>query len=363
MRSFIVFIALIVAAAYAASKPDEGITLKFDTDSNLTDAKHDFAFRVSATKYHPMKSFNMLLWSSLSLNFQEEGASADAIVGLGSLPTDVCFPFALLCYGFGAAAVQVNLESFSNNLINNAVLDANFAGNVVGISALAMQEYNVDDIPVGKPIPFLMPGEKEVCKGTELSGEKGSLTGYSCLFTPKDTETNVTITYVATRKAGIIEYGYTPVSPRSFEMIIEVSNYSLSDPRNHVRMTVGLLTASGAGTVEGNANIVHRDDEEGKDDLYSAVSGYAVFGEERKEVHVEVSSGDAGFNTELLSVLQGALGTNIDTQIAKIDFPAGKTDFVYDPAVGCGSVIYKAGASTTTLSLIVAFVCVLLYLF
>jgi len=187
-----------------------------------------------------------------------------------------------------------------------------------------------------------------------------NLNGITCTYSPSGNKADVTITYVTSTKAGIMKYGYTPVSPRSLEMIIEVADFDLSSKKNHIRLSLGLLTASGAGSVEGNANIVHR---EGEDDLYAAASAYAVIDGKRKSVDVTVKSGADGLDSTSKLILNAALGGNIDAQIAYVDFPAGEDSFVYDPACGAGKDVYKAGASSVALSVLVALVCALLYLF
>jgi len=358
MRAYVV-LAVLVAVALASSDVD----VKLDAHANLTDAAANFAFRYTGNFPVPTGVLNLLAWTSVSVDAaaatQEAKASADAMVGIGFLPGTVNAPFSLLVYGNGTAAVDVNAATFAQGLIGGK-LDAAFKGGVVAMAALGMQEFDPDNKPVGKLVTLEAPVFSPCIPKIKEDDDKNVYI-YTCTYSPDDTSADVTTTYVTSKIAGILEYGQTPVSPRSFEMIIEVENFNLKDKKNHVRMFFGLLTASGAGSVEGNANVVHRG--EGQDDLYVAASKYAVVDGDRVDVTVEVASGANTADAKTMAVLKAALGINIDAQIATVDFPAGATSFVYDPVVGAGAEVYQAGASTAVLSLLVLLVSVLIYLF
>jgi hypothetical protein len=334
----------------------------------LTNADADFKFRYSTTLTPDFGFAKFLLWSSGSVDAHAANStaksSADIMLGIGVQPTAVTLPFTILAYGSGEAALNVDVTSFAKNLIPQAgkgSLDGNFQGGVIAMAALGMQEYTPDNKPVGDYIPFVLNPLKAICEGEDLNGDDGNITGSVCSWKPNLLKSmKITSTYVTSKKAGILKYANTPVSPRSYEMIIEVENFDLSDDKNHVRMDVGLLTASAAGKLEGNANVVHR---EGKEDLYVAVSGHAVVEGENADVDVSIKSGATGLSGFAEAALSVALGGNIDAQIAHVDFPAGAKNFVYDPAVGAGRDVYEAGASSVALSLLVALVCALLYLF
>jgi len=362
MRTFFVVAAVLVAVFATGSD----VTLDFEGGVNLTNADADFSFRFTNTNALtniPVVP-DVLTWTSLSIDASAANdsakASADVMFGLGVHPSAVTFPFAILAYASGKAAVDANIQTFAKNLIAaNPKLDATFQGGVVAMAALSLQEVDADNKPVGKLVPFTTT-LLDPCHAEELHGDSGNLNGIVCTYSPANTDAKVTITYVTSAKAGILKYGETPVSPRSLEMIIEVSGFTLSDNKNHIRMDLGLLTASGAGSVEGSANVVHR---EGQEDIYVAASTHAVIDGKRAEVEVSVKSGADDLDTFTEAVLKAALGGSIDAQIAHVDFPAGETSFVYDPACGSGSNVYEAGASSLALSALVALVCALLYLF
>jgi len=363
MRAFLVFAALVLAAFALESEEFD-----FQADVNLTNADADFKFRYSKAFTPDFGFAKFLLWSSGSVDVNVANSTAkstaDVMLGIGVQPTVATLPFTILAYGSGEGALGVDITSFARNLVpqvGKGTLDGNFQGGVIAMAALGMQEYTPDGKPVGDYFPFTLNIAKPVCGGDDLDGDDGNLTGSVCSWKPNLLKSlKITSTYVTSKKAGILKYADTPVSPRSYEMIIEVEDFDLSDKENHVRMDIGLLTASAAGKLEGNANVVHR---EGKEDLYVAVSGRAVVDGESTEVDVSIKSGATGLSGFAEAALSVALGGNIDAQIAHVDFPAGAKNFVYDPAVGAGRDVYEAGASSVALSLLVALVCVLLYLF
>jgi len=359
MRAFFVFAALALAALAAS------VDLKFEAGANLTNADADFSFRYSSTVTLNLISLIKLLgWSSVSIDASGANSSAkaaaDIIIGGGLLPTILNPPIGVLAYGNGEAAISVDLKSFLTNLVENSNLDANFAGGVVAMAALSMYECDPDNKKVGDAVTFISNNPLDVCDPKDINGDEGNLVGYTCTYSPLKTSAEITATFVTSKKAGVLEYGETPVSPRSLEMIMEVKKFPLSDKKNHVRMDIGLLTASGAGSVEGSANVVHR---KGKEDLYVAASQHAIVDGKSVKVEVDVKSGSTDLDSKVTGILKVALGGNIDAQIAHVDFPAGATDFVYDPAAGAGKDVYEAGASTIALSVLVALVCALLYLF
>jgi len=367
MRAFFVFAAL-AALAFASSK----LKLDFEAGANLTGAEADFSFRYQSNDHFGFDvgvfSLDVLTWSSVSVDAKAANssakASADVMLGAGMLPTKATVPFSIFAYGSGEAAISVDLDTFFKSLLNqiSGKLDANFAGGVIAMAALGMQEYDPDNKPVGDFIPYMVPLLSS-CSADGIEGDDKNLMGRTCTFSPSDCSADVTVTFVTSKKAGILEYGETPVSPRSFEMIVEVEDFPLSDKNNHVRMEVALLTAKGAGEVKGNADVVRRP---GKEDLYVAASTHAIVDGKRKEVNVYVDGKTEGeFGAVASAALSVALGSkDFSFNIAHVDFPAGATSFVYDPVVGAGSNVYDAeGASSVALSLLVALVCVLVYLF
>jgi hypothetical protein len=357
MRTFFV-VAAIAALAFAASGD---VNLAFEGGVNLTNAEADFSFRYTSAGY--IDSLNILGWSSVSIDASAADASAkanaDIMLGGGVLPSGLNVPFAVLAYAKGEAAIQVDAKGFLDGIFGGS-LNANFKGGVIGMAAIGMQEVDPDNKPVGDYVPLKLPLLNPVCDDHSINGDGDNLKGVYCTFSPYGNSADVTVTYVTSKKAGVLEYGETPVSPRSYEMIIEVKKFPLSNEKNHVRMDIGLLTASGAGDVDGSARVINHAGEK----VYVAASTHAVVNGKRTDVDVKVESGSAEeIGTSAEVALKVALGGNIDAQIARVHFPAGATAFVYDPAMGAGCNVYDAGASTVALSLLVALLCVLVYMF
>jgi len=210
---------------------------------------------------------------------------------------------------------------------------------VVGMTALGMQEYDARGNAVGKYISL-----KHTSLYNKINAEDGNLNGLSFSYTPSDTSAKVTVTYITSMKAGIVEYGNSPVSPRSFEMIIEITGFPLSDAANHVRMDIGILTSPGVGKVESNSVVLRR---KGQEDMYVGLSSYTIVDGERASVSVSMESGEVDTGDVSKKILKTALGGDFDAQIAHIDFPAGRGDFIYDPALGSGKNVYAAAESSS----------------
>jgi len=411
MRS-LVAIVLSVVAVVACAQFD--FNLDFLSGLNLTRAKEDFSYRYLKTQPLVIPSVGSLLgWVSASVDSSsastEAKAKANAMVGLGVLPGFANPPFALLAYGKGSAAVDVNIMSFLTMLFAQGKLDANFEVGAVALAPLSIQEYDNSGAAVGEKIMLSTKSLINPCQATELHGDDGNVTGLTCSFSPADSSAVVTVTYLASLKAGVLGYGKTPVSPNSLEMIVRVGGFPLSQSSNHIRMEVGLFSASGAGNIEGNADVVRLPFAE---DLYSAVADRAIVDDRTVEVVVNIKAGSAELGITADAVLKATLGDNFDVNVATIDFPAGARNIVYDPVVGYGKNVYDAvprddassssssgasqttgsssnvqpasgassgvkpasassvkpasssnGTTTSALSLLVALVCVLVYLF
>jgi len=346
MRSFVVF-AVLAAASLAVS----GLDLGFLNGLNFTDVVEKFPFRFTSCETISPIIGKTLAWNSVSVDPETSSTAkkttANAMIGLGALPGAVNVPFAVLAYAVGSAAVDMKVLSFANILLSaTPSLDATFEGGVVAMAALNMQEIDPEGNPVGKAIPLRVPlfSNPEI---EETKGDDGNITALSITYSPAETTAKVTVTYVTSKKAGVLSYGNTPVSPRTYEMIIEVNDFPLTDVKNHVAMNVAMLSSKGAGSLRGNAKIVPHF---GEDELYIAVSNETVVDGKRAEVSVtiDVDAASSEYFLAADAVLKAALGKDFDADIAKVEFPAGATNFIYDPVIGVGSNIYDAAVSDAT---------------
>ena len=349
MRAFIA-LALIAAVAFA----DASLDISFVSGKNLTNAEGDFKFRYTDT--YALTGVPAMGWVSASIDAdhadEKTKASADVIVGFGSLPTRLIPPVAFAAYASGKAAVELKLRDIAADLVNSK-LDANLKGGAVAISVPLIEEVNKNgDVVDAYAVMYGCTTQKKL---------DGDVTYITCSGDHRKGP-ELTVTYVTSKRSGILKYGQTPVSPRSFEMIVEGKNFRLKSEDNHLRAKVALITASGEGKVKGEAQVR----KVGGTEVYAAASSYVVIDGERVKVDVSVKSGEYEKPSALDfsgKLLEAAFGGNFDARIASVDFPAGKTNFVYDPALGAGSNIYKAGASTAVMSFFVVLVCALLALF
>lgn len=362
---------LAAVAALALAGGEVEVSLSF-LGRNLTDAEEHFAFRyVDSTV---LETVGVLSMSSASVKADADAdakASADAMVAFGMLPsalasvfTDVC-PFAIMAYGSGKAAVDFDMGNVD---WTHPSFAGSLKGGIVAMVAYGMQEVDDDGKSVGDFIPFTSPDgilvdKDKKCRPEKLKDDDGNLQGLSCRFKPLGKGVGVTATLVTSKIAGIMEYGYTPVSPRSYEMIIAIDDFDFEDKKkNHVRLYFGLYTLSGHGEVEGESYVGKNDDG---DDLYLAMSRYAVVEGDRTKVDVSFKSGSA--EGKITAAAEGAMesvfGGKFDLRLAMVDLPVGAKNFVYDPAMGVGENVYDAGASTIALSALAALICALVALF
>jgi len=188
------------------------------------------------------------------------------------------------------------------------------------------------------------------CEPREISGSNENITGLICV------DGGVSVSFVASNKTGILEYGYTPVSPRSYEMIIQVTGLPLTKEDSHIRLNMGFLFSRKTATVDGDTVTVKRD---GKDDLYGVVSRYAYIDGKRVKVDFDIKSvGGIGIPGFLVEGINAAFG-DYSHRLVVVDFPAGVTNFIYNSAVGAGSNAFHASASTTALSFFVVFISII----
>jgi len=319
--------------------------LNFLPGLNLTLADTDFTYRYLAVNKTslPFNALNVLGWKSVSVDAETASpaakASGNSMVGVGALPGFANIPFAFLAYGTGEGAVDVDLLSFLGIILSaRPHLDANFEAGALGMAALGMQEYDPEGNAVGDFVLFRSPLNSP-CAAEDIDGDDGNLKGLSCTFSPAESSAKVTVTYVASKKAGFLDYGHTPVSPRSLEMIIKVDDFPLSDPKNHVSMKFGFFAASGASQLKGTAIVVPNINNE---DLYTATSKYGVVDDSSVELQIDFNVGSAELGALADGVLKAVLGVDFDAQIADVNFPAGATSFIYDPVVGVGKNVYEA---------------------
>jgi len=363
MRSL--FVVAAVVAVVLAGK----VELSFDANANLTDAEANFAFRYTDVDVKTLlDNIGFLGWSSLAVKASADDsakAEADAMLGLGALPSPLSVPFGIFAYGTGKAAIDFKWKEMN---FLHPDFSVSLKGGVIAMAALGMQEVDEDGKEVGDFIPFVSPVYVPLlspgCDPTEISDDDDIVKGLTCRFKPSEGDgVGVTVTFVTSKYAGVLEYGQTPVSPRSVDMVIEVDDFDFENKKDHVRMKFALFTLSGEGEVDQDSFVARTE----KEDLYLALCRHVLVDGEREDVSIKIESGSiADLGSIVTTALKAAFesfGGEMDARIAYVDFPAGVEDFIYDPAMGAGNNVYRAGASTVALSLFVALICAFVYLF
>jgi len=348
------------------------IDLSFVSDANLSDADAEFAFRYQksevldvpdaihnlAPSAFPSKIFSWLSTSVEVKSVTDISSNANILLGFAIPPSKYVIPFSFIAYASGATAVKSSFDDFIDAVKAGKII-ASFKGGFVGMAALSIEEYDTN----GEPVPNTRVPLMGECNPQKIV--KNGVTAMACEMDVKNArneEIKVIVSFLTSEDAGRVKYGYSPVSPRSIEMLVEVQNFNLHDRsrKNHARMDFAFVSASGTGTIDGNAKYIKQDGEK----VYVAASGNAICDEDTADVGVTIEVGNIPDDLGLTSFDKLAditVGANYTIHIAHIDFPSGKRDFVYDPAAGAGAIVYDS-AATAALSLLAALVCALLLL-
>jgi len=349
MRTLLV-LAAVAALAFASN------SLAYKKKSNLTDAKDDFPYRNTEIQVLTELTHSSLLWTSKTADAADPNPTSSYFVGL--LPNNVLPPVGFLYHGKSGENQFFDITRTAEYIFARESPYPKFNGTAVAMIAIGMRECDPNNKPVNNYVFLNAPGTSSP-KVNQNYGDGTNLFAYSKKYSPSGNTAEVNISYVTSRYAGVIEYGNAPVSPRSVEMIIEVNNFHLNHDKDHICMDIGLITPSGAGRREGNSTVVRKD---GMDDVYAAVSEFAIVGDKRENVKVVIDANSSLIEIAIKDYLNAALNSTIGIDVARVHFPAGVKSFIYDPALGSGKNIYPAGASTTALSLLLALISVLAYL-
>lgn len=151
---------------------------------------------------------------------------------------------------------------------------------------------------------------------------------------------NILITFAVSTKVGILEYGNTPINPRTLETIIEINNWPYASSSNTLSLEV--VAGSGAATATGR--------------LFSSISNSKVYLRVASGVSVDGRDGtvstsawaDASFDADLPSLAllkaqaESAISGTINLKKTEIRFPAGAAKIIYDPTLGQGEPMNSA---------------------
>lgn len=344
----IVVLALVACVVLGETLPD----MKFISGKNLTNAKNDFKFRFVDT--YKIDGQPLVSWISTSVDPRtatgKDLTEGDMVMAFGLLPVNVP-PLALAVFGKGKDAVEKNLRTVTTSLATGT-LDADLRESAVGVAVQNIMEidnngHTIKTYNLHFGCNYMEGTERSVsyrgCRGKHADGPE------------------FTLLYVATQESGIINYGEAPVSPRSFEMILEGKGFTLQSPKNHLRAEVLFFVGSGKDDFTGDAQVLRINET----DVYAAASSHAIIDNELTKVELSVHSSSYNIPADdlLVKILRGAYDLQFSTQALSVDFPVGKTNFIYDPAVGAGVNVYKAGANVAVVSIFAMLLSVVLALF
>jgi len=176
---------------------------------------------------------------------------------------------------------------------------------------------------------------------------EGSTTGDVKFVTIRGTDSrragfSVLITFAVSSKVGILDYGNTPINPRTLETIIEINGWPYASPSNTLSLEVVAGSGGGSTTATGR--------------LFSSVASSKVYLRVASGVSVDGRDGavstsawaDASFDADLPSLgllkaqAESAIAGAINLKKTEIKFPAGAAKIIYDPTLGQGEPMNSA---------------------
>jgi len=178
------------------------------------------------------------------------------------------------------------------------------------------------------------------------------------------------LTMIVSDVAGVIEYGYTPVSPTSVSFVVEIENW----PYRSRFYKLGLVIGTGIKINEGHFrdNYTSRESRDGSLLSYVDMPGYALVDEQLVSVRTLEDAASVIRRTSLVynSDAVNMMGIFLFdgkpyTRFRCVLFPETAQNMVYGTAVGAGAPIYSyinvpAGTYSSASSVFISLVAVLL---
>jgi len=163
----------------------------------------------------------------------------------------------------------------------------------------------------------------------------------------------VQLQYIVTTVGGVLNVlDGVLVTPRAVESVISISGWPYEDPENHLSLRTAVGSVQGSWSSSG---LLVAGGGDGA--VYFRFSGKAQIDGSLKTVTVGAAVlGDSTTfgNPYVTAQLQGRYSGNAAVHTVDVDFPAGASIIIYDPAMGSGSSPYPADdSSNSNLSLII----------
>jgi hypothetical protein len=154
------------------------------------------------------------------------------------------------------------------------------------------------------------------------------------------------LTMLISNVAGVVQYGYTPVSPKSINYIVEVSNWPYKSPLYKLGLIVGTAIKINEGHF--SDNYTTREDSQEKLLSYVGMPGYGVVD---KQVVPLMTITDASsiirrtplvISTDAVGLLNDFLFNDKGIyRFRCVTFPEEAEDMIYGVAFGAGDPIYS----------------------
>jgi len=258
--------------------------------------------------------------------------------------------YAVITQSPGAYLAFFDLASdwtHNGDFVNGSV---NAAASVIANSYIALQERtpagdNVDSVALKSLLWAQSAGSPLGTGGLRFITLRGKK------LLPLD-KFEVKLTFVTSDVVGVLKVPGNPiVTPKSFEIVLEINDYNYKNAQNHLVLHMGVGTASGTVDVKGSSHVVSTGS--GASAAYFSTSKTAQVDGAMANVDVkfEAATSTQLDNAILASQISGKFGGNAEFKLVTVAFPAGAKEIVYDPSIGAGSSFPESDASVARLSI------------
>lgn len=178
------------------------------------------------------------------------------------------------------------------------------------------------------------------------------------------------LSYFMSAVVGSIDLGNTLITPRMVESVVRVNGYQYAAPGNYLTLDVAAAYNDQAFNTSTKGVVFSGSSLEMVYVKMANVCQITTSTNDRSgySASVSVSEWDSSSAFALLvksAVSSTSLGTFLSSRfdtawglsVASIDFPAGASDFIYDPTIGSGTTGTGAAVTLSVSSLLLALAC------
>lgn len=334
-------LAVLALAAVAAMAAE----VDYSFAGNLSNADADFKFRFTEV----YKFDEALGWvaGSVDAKTADKQAQANANMVAGVATTYLGAPVIISFYVKGQAELSLmEMAAIAEKVQQRQSIGAGYQYGMMGLAILEVQEVDGNGIAI-KNHSLISKDWKSL---TSHCGEyqQGKVYAYS---TETKDGNDLKVSFTTANVAGVLKYANAPVSPSSLEVILENKGLKLSDKNNRFRVKVALFSYTRSKSFSGGAMLCQAADGE---QVYAAVSGKVEVDGQVVEASIKF---DENGQIDPSLDFSNLFGSNYAMTMAYVDFPKGEENFIYDPSVGVGRVVYDGSATTAVLSFVALLFC------